>query len=64
VPGQCVRLRWAAGEHVRRQLLEPGGAREPRELVAGLLGEGLLHNVCGGWAPDTAGLLHNVQGVA
>lgn len=50
----------AAGERLRRQLLEPGGARDPHDLLEGLFapdGDAVLQEVDGGWHPDPSALL-------
>lgn len=50
----------AAGERLRRQLLEPGGARDPHDLLEGLFaphGGDVLQQVGGGWHPDPSALL-------
>ena len=53
----------AAGELLRRRLMEPGGAREARALVEGLFqpdgggGGAGLRAVAGGWCPDAGDLL-------
>ena len=45
-------LSYDAGDHLRRSLLQPGGARAPRDLVRGLLGErALLFDAAGGCMP-------------
>lgn len=41
-----------AGEQIRRLLLEPGGAREPHDMMADLLGPSGLTAAHGGWAPS------------
>lgn len=48
---QGVPCNRAAGERVRRHLLQPGGARWPRDVIVGLQGEGALQELAGGWAP-------------
>ena len=46
-----------SGEHLRTQLLQPGGAMEPLDLLSGLLGSSsgsisaALQHIEGGWAP-------------
>jgi len=51
----------AAGRALRRRLLEPGGAREPRELLGSLLGERAGREVDGGFAPDPANWVRSVR---
>lgn len=46
---------------VRRTLLEPGGAVEPLELVAGVLGgSGSLQQIAGGWSPQPGALVSSI----
>ncbi|KAK9820224.1 hypothetical protein WJX72_007664 [[Myrmecia] bisecta] len=47
----------SAGEVLRRQLMEPGGALEPHEMVAGLVGSGAVQSLAGGWAPQPNSML-------
>ncbi len=47
-----------AGREIRRLLLEPGGAKEPLDLMSDVLGRGQgLQQINGGWAPQLEGLL-------
>lgn len=50
------------GMAIRRQLLEPGGAVEPLDLVAGALGgrDRHLQHLAGGWAPRPDALLERL----
>ena len=48
-----------AGDVLRFDLLQHGGAKEPAELVQRLLGDDLLQETGGGFAPHTDGLLHH-----
>lgn len=49
-----------AGEHVRRHLLQPGGAKRPRDMIVDLQGEGALQALEGGWAPVLEDATHQV----
>ena len=52
-----------AGEALRHQLLEPGGAQEAHSMVEGILGGAMMHARAGGWFPDAASMLAQ-QGLA
>ncbi|GBF99345.1 hypothetical protein Rsub_11757 [Raphidocelis subcapitata] len=55
----------AAGAEIRRQLLEPGGAVEPLDLVSGVLGgRHQLQSLGGGWSPRPDALLASVADAA
>lgn len=51
----------SAGRALRRRLLEPGGAREPRELLGSLLGARAGSDVGGGFAPDPAAWVRSAR---
>ena len=46
----------AAGDRVRRKLLQPGGAAQPRDLVSGLLDVNFMKELNGGLVPSCADL--------
>ena len=51
-----------AGDHLRRNLLQVGGARPPRDLVCGLLGgRALVPDGAGGCMPAADSLLAELQ---
>lgn len=51
-----------AGKHLRRNLLQLGGARPPRDLVCGLLGErALVQDGVGGCMPAADSYLAELQ---
>ena len=51
-----------AGDHLRRNLLQLGGARPPRDLIRGLLGErALVHDSAGGCMPAADSYLAELQ---
>ena len=51
-----------AGDHLRQNLLQLGGARTPRDLVRGLLGErALIANGAGGCMPVPNSYLAEIQ---
>ena len=51
-----------AGDHLRRNLLQLGGAAPPRDLVQGLLGErALVSDGAGGWMPAADSYLAELQ---
>eukprot|EP00803_Ostreobium_quekettii_P010274 evm.model.scf_4676.1 EVM.evm.TU.scf_4676.1 scf_4676:104-2674(-) len=41
-----------AGRHIRTALMEPGGAKEPYDLVVGVLDSSALESVHEGWMPN------------
>lgn len=50
---------------IRRQLLEPGGAVEPLDLVSGVLGgRQQLQHQHGGWSPRPDALLQSLLATA
>jgi len=59
----CVLL--IAGQHLRKQLLQPGGSVDPLELLTAALGgagvrDAVLVQQASGWSPNPASLLHSV----
>ena len=49
-------LSLSTGTALRRGLLQHGGAREPAELLNGLVGDGVLRYINGGVVPDITSL--------
>ena len=47
------------GNILRHQLLKPGGAKDPVDLLEGVLGRNSLQHAGGGCMPHTGGLLHH-----
>lgn len=53
----------AAGEVLRHNLLEAGGAREAHAMVEALVGRSHMQSAKGGWYPDSSSMLRQL-GVA
>lgn len=54
-----------AGQHLRKQLLQPGGSVDPLKLLTAALGgagvrDAVLVQQVSGWSPNPASLLHSV----
>ncbi|KAK9905894.1 hypothetical protein WJX75_008266 [Coccomyxa subellipsoidea] len=56
--GQITR---SSGDHIRRTMLECGSAREPVDYVQGMLGDGHLVPVNGGFKPEISSLLKDLR---
>ncbi|DBA74265.1 hypothetical protein WJX77_002438 [Trebouxia sp. C0004] len=48
-----------AGNALRHKLLRPGGAKDPKDLITGVLGHESLQQAGGGYMPQSDGLLHH-----
>ena len=55
----CCELHCNAGNILRHDLLKWGGAKDPRDLIAGVLGEESLQRAGCGCMPHVAGLLQH-----
>ncbi|CAL8472167.1 g11709 [Coccomyxa elongata] len=51
----------SSGDHIRRTMLQCGSAREPVQYVHGMLGDGHLVPVNGGFKPEISSLLKDLQ---
>lgn len=50
-----------AGDHIRRTMLQCGSAKDPVQYVHGMLGDGHLVPVNGGFKPQISSLLKDLQ---
>lgn len=49
----------SAGNAFRHDFLRYGGAKDPKDLVEGVLGQNALQHTGGGFMPHVEGLLHH-----
>jgi len=49
----------STGNALRHKLLRPGGAKDPQDLITGVLGHDSLQQAGGGYMPLSDGLLHH-----